>query len=57
MHFDVPSPSLPRSSGDQSLDVEGLKEFLKQVDILPCRVPEADLLQVSTDTYLSAVLI
>jgi len=57
MHFDVPSPSPPRSSGDQSLDVEGLKEFLKQVDILPCRVPEADLLQVSTDTYLSAVLI
>lgn len=55
--FDVPSPSPPRSSGDQSLDVEGLKEFLKQVDILPCRVPEADLLQVSTRTCVSAVLI
>ena len=39
---------LSRFSGDQSLDVEGLKEFLKQVDTLPCKVPEADTLQVST---------
>ena len=41
-------PLLFRFSGDQSLDVEGLKEFLKQVDTLPCKVPEADTLQVRT---------
>ena len=44
----VPCPFLFRFSGDQSLDVEDLKEFLKQVDTLPCKVPEADTLQVRT---------
>ena len=34
------------SGAEQSLDVEGLKEFLKQVHCLPCTVPEANLLQV-----------
>ena len=30
---------------DQALDVNGLREFLKQVESLPCSVPEAQRLQ------------
>ena len=29
------------------MDVESLREFLRQVETLPCRVPEAKLLEVS----------
>ena len=29
------------------MDIESLREFLRQVDTLPCRVPEAKLLEVS----------
>ena len=30
------------------MDVESLREFLRQVETLPCRVPEAKLLEVGS---------
>ena len=30
----------------EGVDVDGLKEFMRQVELLPCRVPETDLLEV-----------
>ena len=33
--------------GGGGMDIASLKEFLRQVETLPCRVPEAKLLEVS----------
>ena len=34
-------------AGTKMLDVSGLREFLEQVESLPCHLPEADALRVS----------
>ena len=34
-------------AGNKVLDVGGLKEFLEQVESLPCHLPEADAIRVS----------
>ena len=32
--------------GGEKMNIDSLKEFLRQVETLPCRVPEAKLLEV-----------
>ena len=37
------------------MDIESLKEFLRQVETLPCRVPEAKLLEVTIHTVYESL--
>lgn len=41
-----------KTRGSGGIDVEELRDFLRQVDSLPCKLPEADKLQVLTHLLL-----
>ena len=41
----------------RAVDVENVKEFLRQVETLPCKVPEAKLLEVRSGSWCPSLYI